>query len=59
MTETIQNIVEAIRRSRSVLITSHEGPDGDAVGSSLGMAAFLRAIGKEAVVHLADPVPEL
>lgn len=59
MTETIQNIVDAIRHSRSVLITSHEGPDGDAVGSSLGMAAFLRAIGKEVVVHLADPVPEL
>lgn len=59
MTETIQQIVEAIRQSRSVLVTSHEGPDGDAVGSSLGMAAFLRAIGKEVVVHLADPVPEL
>lgn len=59
MTETIQKIVDAIRHSRSVLITSHEGPDGDAVGSSLGMAAFLRAIGKEVVVHLADPVPEL
>jgi phosphoesterase RecJ-like protein len=59
MTETIQKIVEAIRQSRSVLITSHEGPDGDAIGSSLGMAAFLRAVGKQVVVHLADPVPEL
>lgn len=59
MTEAIRQIVEEIRQSRSVLITSHEGPDGDAVGSSLGMAAFLRAIGKEVVVHLADPVPEL
>ncbi len=59
MTETIRKIVEAIRQSRNVLITSHEGPDGDAIGSSLGMAAFLRAIGKEVTVHLADPVPEL
>lgn len=59
MTETIQNIIEAIRQSRTVLVTSHEGPDGDAVGSSLGMAAFLRAIGKQVTVHLADPVPEL
>jgi len=57
--ETIHRIVDAIRESRSVLIVSHEGPDGDAVGSSLGLAAFLKAIGKEAVVHLADPVPEL
>ena len=59
MTETIQKIVNAIRQSRTVLITSHEGPDGDAIGSSLGLAAFLKAIGKQVVVHLADPVPEL
>lgn len=59
MKETIRNIVEAIRQSRTVLVTSHEGPDGDAIGSSLGMAAFLRAIGKQVTVHLVDPVPEL
>jgi phosphoesterase RecJ-like protein len=59
MTETIHKIVEAIRESRSVLIVSHEGPDGDAVGSSLGLAAFLKGIGKDVTVHLADPVPEL
>ncbi len=59
MTETIQQIVSSIRQSRTVLITSHEGPDGDAIGSSLGMAAFLKAIGKQVTVHLADPVPEL
>lgn len=59
MTETISNIVAAIRQSSTVLVVSHEGPDGDAVGSSLGMAAFLRAIGKQVTVHLADPVPEL
>ena len=59
MTETINNIVDAIRQSSTVLVVSHEGPDGDAVGSSLGMAAFLRAIGKQVTVHLADPVPEL
>jgi phosphoesterase RecJ-like protein len=59
MTETIQKIVSAIRQSSTILITSHEGPDGDAIGSSLGLAAFLKAIGKQVTVHLADPVPEL
>ncbi|MDY0300051.1 MAG: bifunctional oligoribonuclease/PAP phosphatase NrnA [Trichlorobacter sp.] len=59
MTGTISKIVDAIRKSSSVLIVSHEGPDGDAVGSSLGLAAFLRAVGKDVLVHLADPVPEL
>lgn len=59
MKEMINKIVDAIRQSSSVLIVSHEGPDGDAVGSSLGLCAFLKVIGKDAVVHLADPVPEL
>lgn len=59
MTETIQNIVTEISRCTSFLVTSHEGPDGDAVGSSLALAAFLRKIGKDVCVHLQDPVPEL
>jgi len=59
MTGTIQSIVEAIRECKTVLITSHEGPDGDAIGSSLGLAAFLSASGKQVTVHLADQVPEL
>lgn len=59
MDTTINNIVTEISNCRSVLITSHEGPDGDAVGSSLGLAAFLHAIGKDVTVHLADPVPDI
>ncbi len=59
MTEIIQKILDSVHNSSTVLITSHEGPDGDAIGSSLGMAAFLKAIGKKVTVHLADPVPEL
>lgn len=59
MTGTIQKIVEEIRNNRSFLLTSHEGPDGDAVGSSLALASMLRKIGKDVYVHLRDPVPEL
>lgn len=59
MTETIQNIVEEIRSSHSFLLTTHEGPDGDAVGSSLALASILRKIGKDVVVHYRDPLPDL
>ncbi len=59
MTETIQKIVEAIRNNSSFLLTTHEGPDGDAIGSSLALASFLRRIGKEVIVHYQDPVPDL
>ena len=59
MNEVIQDIVSVIRANSSFLITSHEGPDGDAVGSSLALASFLRKIGKDVCVHLCDQVPEL
>lgn len=59
MTEIIQQIIEVIRANSSFLLTSHEGPDGDAVGSSLALASFLRKIGKDVTVHFRDPVPDL
>lgn len=59
MTETIQNIVEEIRNNRSFLLTTHEGPDGDAVGSTLALASILRKSGKDVVVHYRDPLPDL
>jgi phosphoesterase RecJ-like protein len=59
MPETIQKIIEVIRSNSSFLLTSHEGPDGDAIGSSLALASFLRMIGKDVTLHLQDPVPDL
>ncbi|NTV49762.1 MAG: bifunctional oligoribonuclease/PAP phosphatase NrnA [Geobacteraceae bacterium] len=59
MTETIQQITEVIRSNSSFLLTAHEGPDGDAVGSSLALASFLRKLGKEVTVYCQDPVPDL
>ncbi len=59
MTETIQKIIENIRSNSFFLLTSHEGPDGDAVGSTLALASFLRNIGKDVTVHFKDPVPDL
>jgi phosphoesterase RecJ-like protein len=59
MTETIQQITEVIRSNSSFLLTTHEGPDGDAIGSSLALASFLRKLGKDVTVHSQDPVPDL
>lgn len=55
----IQKIITEIDSAQSFLITSHESPDGDAIGSTLALASFLRKIGKDVCVHLCDPVPEL
>jgi phosphoesterase RecJ-like protein len=59
MMETIQQIIEVIHANSSFLLTTHEGPDGDAIGSTLALSSFLRKIGKEVTVHYQDPVPDL
>lgn len=49
--------VELIRRGRRFLVTCHRRPDGDALGSALGLAAILRAAGKEAICYHPEEVP--
>lgn len=55
----LKKINELISAAGSILITTHEGPDGDAVGSSLALANYLREIGKDVTLHLCDPIPEI
>ncbi|ABB31820.1 phosphoesterase RecJ domain protein [Geobacter metallireducens RCH3] len=55
----IEGIIEEIRTNGSFLITTHENPDGDAVGSSLALAGYLRRLGKDVTIHFCDPVPDL
>lgn len=50
-------IKEIIGNSRSILVTSHYNPDGDAIGSALALAALLRNMGKEAVVMVPNDYP--
>jgi phosphoesterase RecJ-like protein len=55
----ITDIVAAIAAHKTFLITTHENPDGDAVGSSLALACFLQGLGKEVTVYFCDPLPEI
>jgi phosphoesterase RecJ-like protein len=50
-------VLGTIREHDSFLVTTHENPDGDALGSLLGMTLGLRALGKEALMYLAGEVP--
>jgi phosphoesterase RecJ-like protein len=52
-----QAILAAVESSTNIVITAHKSPDGDSIGSSLGMLRFLRSLGKEAVVCHPDPCP--
>ena len=55
----LKKINELIAANSSFLITTHESPDGDAIGSSLALANYLTEIGKDVTVHITDPVPDL
>lgn len=46
---TLDNILEQIKKAKSIAILTHENPDGDAVGSSLAMYSALKQMGKENV----------
>ncbi|HJR09446.1 MAG TPA: bifunctional oligoribonuclease/PAP phosphatase NrnA [Pyrinomonadaceae bacterium] len=50
-------VVELIEAKRRFAITSHIRPDGDGLGSSLGLYWLLKALGKEPEVIMRDPVP--
>ena len=47
-----------LEQKTKVLITMHKGPDGDAVGSSLGFYHFLKQKGVEAVIVAPDNFPK-
>lgn len=46
-----------ITQSRHVLVVTHCDPDGDAIGSLLGLGRALTALGKEVTLACADGVP--
>ncbi len=48
-----------IDRHDAFVVTSHINPDGDAIGSEMGLAHFLRQLGKKAVVMNSTETPEV
>ncbi|MCA1849717.1 MAG: bifunctional oligoribonuclease/PAP phosphatase NrnA [Acidobacteria bacterium] len=53
----LSQVVELIEAKHRFAITSHIRPDGDSLGSSLGLYWLLRALGKEPEVIMRDTVP--
>jgi len=56
---TLPEIAALIKRSGHILITSHLSPDGDSIGSLLGLGTALLAAGKQVSLVLSNPVPEI
>lgn len=56
----LAGVVGELRKADSFLVSTHVSPDGDAIGSMLGMYHLLRALGKRRITcACADAVPRL
>jgi len=55
----LDKTLNLIKESNRVLITSHQNPDGDALGSMLALGLGLEKIGKDVVFYSKDGVPEI
>ncbi len=55
---SIQSLKSIITTSKNVVIISHTNPDGDAIGSSLGLFNALHSLSIEAQVILPDKYPD-
>ena len=53
----LSQVVELVEKKDRFAITSHVRPDGDSLGSSLGLYWLLRALDKDVEVTMRDPAP--
>jgi phosphoesterase RecJ-like protein len=51
-TSDLERVSAELRARERFLLTAHEGPDGDALGSLLGMHQLLTQLGKDSVMFL-------
>jgi phosphoesterase RecJ-like protein len=52
-----QGAIDFLTRTRRFIITSHETPDADAIGSEYALLKALRGLGREAIIFNTDPTP--
>lgn len=57
-TLTIQEFHDALKKAGKIIIIPHKNPDGDAIGSSLGLFHYLTEKGKTCQIAVNDAVPE-
>lgn len=53
----LDTISSYIARYEKIAITCHVSPDGDAIGSTLGLCHFLKGMGKQATIVIPDMPP--
>jgi phosphoesterase RecJ-like protein len=58
MMKPIADLLPLLETPRKIFITTHHKPDGDALGSSLGLYFYLKALGHEPTVISPSEIPD-
>lgn len=56
--QQLEQLKALIGESQNIIITCHQNADGDALGSSLGWAEYLKTQGKEPTIIVPDQYPD-
>lgn len=56
--EELFEIARQLRQYKKIAVISHVRPDGDAIGSQVGVCVWLKANGIDFIAHNDDPLPE-
>lgn len=59
MNRSLRNLEDFINRNDKFIISTHESPDADGLGSEIAFLDFLRQLGKTAIIFNSDPTPEI
>ena len=59
MNRSLRNLEDFINRNDKFIISTHDSPDADALGSEIAFLDFLRQLGKTAIIFNSDPTPEI
>ncbi len=55
----LEQIVRTIKRAKTIVVATHIFPDGDALGSQLGLSNILEGMGKTVIRYSEEPVSYL
>lgn len=58
MLKGLENFKKFLEKHDKFIITTHESPDGDALGSAVSFKEFLKNLGKTTLILNSDPTPD-
>lgn len=54
---TRSQTIDLLKKANHIVITSHVNPDGDSIGSSLGLMHYLKTLNKKVTIFIDDDIP--